>query len=80
MRPVVRTKDQVLYEKASELRAVALELEYLTDDPSFLPPPPRRFSLQSMREKRVSPIAAGGWAAVLALAIEFLRIALEQLR
>ena len=79
MRAVIRTKDQVIIEKAGELRAIALELEYLTDDPSHLPPPPR-FSLRSMREKRVSPIAAGGWAAVLALAIEFLRVALEQLR
>lgn len=79
MRAVIRTKDQVIVEKAAELRAIAVELEYLTDDPSHLPPPPR-FSLRTMREKRVSAVTAGGWAAVLALAIEFLRVALEHLR
>jgi hypothetical protein len=77
---MIRTKEQVLSEKAAELRSVAFELECIADDPSHLPPPPPRFSLQAMREKRVSAVAAGGWAAVLALVIELLRVTLEHVR
>jgi hypothetical protein len=80
--PVIRSRDQAICEQAATLRAVAAELEQLTDDPSHMPPPPPapRFSMRSLRAKRVSLPAAGGYAAGLAVAIEVARVVLEHLR
>lgn len=80
MRPVIRTKDDLLLEQAVVLRSVAFELEQLAGEPSRMPPPPLRPKIswhESIRAKRVSLPAAGGWAAAIALAVELVRVVLE---
>ena len=84
MRPTIRTKGQALCDIAATLRLQADDLEQLADpdDPSHMPPPPRRPRLswhESIRAKKISMPAAGGWAAAAILVAELLRVVLEQM-